>query len=45
MKTILNFKLQKCIYVLLVNIYAFKHNQKNNNNKERKKKHVIIRNF
>ena len=37
MKTILNFKLQKCIYVLLVNIYAFKHNQKKKKKKEKEK--------
>ena len=36
MKTILNFKLQKCIFVLLVNIYAFKQNQKKEKKKERK---------
>ena len=37
MKTILNFKLQKCIFVLLVNIYAFKQNQK----KEKKRKEKV----
>ena len=37
MKTILNFKRQKCIFVLLVNIYAFKQNQK----KEKKRKEKV----
>ena len=41
MKKILNFKLQSVFFVLLVNIYAFKHTHQ----KKKKKKYVIIRNF